>query len=92
MIVPEIANSFFSLAINGIEGIAHLDGYHVLIYLTHDDCNKEVFSKNQDENLQLIKNLLDSANPQTGISASVEKLALTTYNVCNKMSLKIPDN
>ena len=88
--MPEIANSFFSLSINGIEGIVHLNGYHVLIYLTHDDYNKEVFSKNQDENIQLIKNLLDSANPPTGISASVEKLALTTYNVCYKMSLKIP--
>ena len=88
--MPKIANNFFSLSIIEIEGIAHLYGYHVLIYLTHDDCNKEVFSKNQDENIQLIKNLLDSANSPTGIFASVEKLALTTYNVCNKMSLKIP--
>ena len=42
--------------------------------------------------IQLIKNLLDSANPHTGISASVEKLALTTYSVYNEMSLKIRDN
>ena len=88
MIVPKIANNFFSLSINEIEGIAHLNGYHVLIYLTHDDYNKEVFSKNQDVNIQLIKNLLDSANPPTGIFASVEKLALTMYNVTNEMSLK----
>ena len=88
VVVPEIANNFFSLAINGIEEIAYLNGYHVLIYLTHDDYNKEVFSKNQDVNIQLIKNLLDSANPPTGIFASVEKLALTMYNVSNEMSLK----
>ena len=62
-----------------------------MIYLTHDDYNKEVFSKNQDENIQLIKNLISSANFQTGIFASVEKLMLATYNVCNEMSLKIPD-
>lgn len=42
VVVPEIANNFFSLAINGIEEIAHLNGYHVLIYITHEDYNKEV--------------------------------------------------
>ena len=205
VVVPEIANNFFSLAINGIEEIAYLNGYHVLIYLTHDDYNKEVSilshlangrvdgilmslssethdhshleeliskeipivffdrvcesisaakvtnddydsgymatehllkqgctriaylsvsrhlsinkhrmqgyldalkayfapsdpswivhcSNNQEENIELIKNLLGSANRPTGIFASVEKLALTTYNVCNEMSLKIPDD
>ena len=39
VIMPEIANSFFSLAINAIEGIAHFNRYHVFIYLTHDDFN-----------------------------------------------------
>ena len=42
VIVPEIANSFFALAINGIESIAQEEGYHVLIYLTHEDHAKEV--------------------------------------------------
>lgn len=36
VVIPEVANNFFSLAINGIEEIAQLKGYHVLIYLTHD--------------------------------------------------------
>ena len=42
VVVPEIANNFFALAINGIESIAQERGYHVLIYLTHEDCQKEV--------------------------------------------------
>lgn len=42
VIVPEIANNFFSRAINGIERIARENGYHILIYLTNDDFQKEV--------------------------------------------------
>jgi LacI family transcriptional regulator len=41
VIIPEIANNYFTLAINGIESIAQEKGYHVLIYLTHEDFNKE---------------------------------------------------
>src|SRR5215208_7145745 len=37
VVVPEIANNFFSLAINGIQSVAREKGYHVLIYLTHED-------------------------------------------------------
>lgn len=42
VVVPEIANNFFSRAINGIERVARDKGYHVLIYLTNDDFDKEV--------------------------------------------------
>ncbi len=41
VIIPEIANNYFTLAINGIESIAQEKGYHVLIYLTHEDFTKE---------------------------------------------------
>jgi LacI family transcriptional regulator len=41
VIVPEIENNFFSQAINGIELIAQQKGYHVLIYLTHEDYQLE---------------------------------------------------
>jgi len=41
VIIPEILNNFFALAIDGIEEIAQQHGYHVLIYLTHDDHVKE---------------------------------------------------
>lgn len=42
VVIPEIANNFFALAINGIESIAQEKGYHVLIYLTHEDIQKEI--------------------------------------------------
>lgn len=42
VVIPEVANNFFALAINGIESIAQEKGYHVLIYLTHEDMQKEV--------------------------------------------------
>lgn len=42
VIIPEITNSFFSLAINGIEEVAREKGYHVLIYLTHESYDQEV--------------------------------------------------
>jgi LacI family transcriptional regulator len=41
VIVPEIANNFFSLAINGIEDVARERGYHVLIYQTHESSEIE---------------------------------------------------
>lgn len=41
VVIPEIANNFFSLAINGIEEVAQVNDYHVLIYLTHDNFEKE---------------------------------------------------
>lgn len=42
LVIPEVANNFFTLAINGIESVAQEKGYHVLIYLTHEDHAKEV--------------------------------------------------
>src|SRR5437870_6800506 len=41
VVLPEVADSFFSLAINGIEAVAQEKGYHVLIYLTHESFLKE---------------------------------------------------
>jgi LacI family transcriptional regulator len=41
VVVPEVADSFFSLAIKGIEEIAQMAGYHVLIYLTYESYVKE---------------------------------------------------
>lgn len=42
IIVPQIANNFFSQAIDGIETIAREKGYHLLIYLTGDKFESEV--------------------------------------------------
>lgn len=41
IVLPEVADSFFSVAINGIEAMAQEKGYHVLIYLTHESFEKE---------------------------------------------------
>jgi len=42
IIVPEVANNFFAKVFSGIETIAQENKYHALIYLTHDDYEKEV--------------------------------------------------
>ncbi|NBA88381.1 substrate-binding domain-containing protein [Emticicia sp. CRIBPO] len=42
VIVPEIANNFFSQAINGIENIAYNRGYHVVIFQSHESYEREM--------------------------------------------------
>lgn len=41
VVIPEVVDSFFAKAINGIESIAQEKGYHVLIYLTHERIERE---------------------------------------------------
>jgi LacI family transcriptional regulator len=41
VVIPEVADSFFSHAIKGIELIAQKKGYHVLVYLTYESFGKE---------------------------------------------------
>lgn len=41
VVLPEVTDSYFSLAINGIESVARERGYHVLIYLTHESFERE---------------------------------------------------
>jgi LacI family transcriptional regulator len=50
VIIPEIENHFFSQALNGVELIAQQKGYHVLIYLTHENTRLE------KDVLQLLRN------------------------------------
>ena len=45
-IVPQIANNFFSQAINGIEAIAYW-GYHVIIFQTHESYEREIANVQQ---------------------------------------------
>ena len=42
LVIPEVVNDFFGPVINGIESIAHEKGYHVLVYMTHEDLQKEI--------------------------------------------------
>jgi LacI family transcriptional regulator len=41
VVIPEVADSFFSQAIRGIEEIAQSKDYHVLVYLTYESTEKE---------------------------------------------------
>ncbi|MBC9931216.1 LacI family DNA-binding transcriptional regulator [Chitinophaga qingshengii] len=41
VVLPEVADSFFSIAINGIEAAVKPKGYHVIIYLTHESYDGE---------------------------------------------------
>lgn len=41
VVLPEVADNFFSLAINGIQSVCEKKGYHVLIYLSHEKFNNE---------------------------------------------------
>lgn len=47
VIVPQIANYFFSQAINGIEAIAYNRGYHVIIFQTHESYEREMANVQQ---------------------------------------------
>ena len=47
VIVPQIANNFFSQAINGIEAIAYNRGYHVIIFQTHESYEREMANVQQ---------------------------------------------
>jgi LacI family transcriptional regulator len=42
VVVCEVANNYFSQAINGIESIAYNRGYHVIITQTHESFEREV--------------------------------------------------
>src|SRR6266496_1579113 len=132
VVLPEVADSFFSLAINGIEAVAQDKGYHVLIYLTHENFSKEqsilkdfksgrvdgilisvsrettqgnhicdvqtlgipvVFCTNNEAyNYNAIKNLMSNKDHPDGLIASVEKLTITVYHVCNNLNLQIPQD
>ncbi len=50
VVIPEIENNFFSQVMNGVEDVAQKKGYHVLIYLTHEDHTRE------KDILQLLRN------------------------------------
>ena len=41
VVVCEVANDYFSQAINGIESIAYNRGYHVIITQTHESFDRE---------------------------------------------------
>lgn len=73
VVIPEVANNFFALAIKGIETIAREKGYHVLIYLTNEDLNEEL---SVTANLQSgrVDGVIFSLSGQTKDTSHLEEL------------------
>lgn len=64
VVVCEVANQFFSQAIDGIESIAYSKGYHVIISQTHDKYNREVINTEHLAN-RSVDGLLISLSAET---------------------------
>lgn len=79
VIIPEIQNHFFSQVLNGIEEIALKKGYHVLIYLTHEDVSKE------REILKLLRN-----GRVDGLLISVSNTTATFEHLQNILNNEVP--
>ena len=73
VVIPEIANNFFSLAINGAESYAQKKGYHVLIYQTHDDVQQEISIAKHLQNGR-VDGVLISLSSQTEDTAHLQDL------------------
>ncbi|MDB5119814.1 MAG: LacI family transcriptional regulator [Sphingobacteriales bacterium] len=73
VILPEVANNFFSLAIDGIEEVAQKNGFHVLIYLTHENYLKEVDIANHLMNGR-VDGILMSLSSETNNLEHLDKL------------------
>jgi LacI family transcriptional regulator len=76
VVLPEVTDSFFAQAINGIEFAAQDNGYHVLIYLTHERFEKEASIMKDIQNGR-IDGVLISVSAETAGCAHLQEL-------CNK--------
>ncbi|WP_342645934.1 LacI family DNA-binding transcriptional regulator [Mucilaginibacter sp. CSA2-8R] len=70
VVVCEVANNYFSQAINGIESIAYNSGYHVIITQTHESAAREAAN---------IQHLLSRHVDGLLISLSAETTDLSEY-------------
>lgn len=73
VIVCEIANSFFSQVINGIESIAHNDGYNVIIAQTRESFERELINL-QYLTSRSIDGLIISVSTETSDFTSFKQL------------------
>ena len=73
VVIPEVVNDFFGPLINGIESIAQEKEYHVLIYLTHEDMQKEVAITKLLQNGR-VDGIMMSLSEQTSSTAHLEAL------------------
>ena len=79
VVVPEIANNFFALAINGIQASAREKGYHVLIYVTNES------DKIESESLKHLQN-----GRVDGLLISVSNKTVTDENLLQIQEQGIP--
>lgn len=73
VVVSEVANSYFSQAINGIESIAYDRGYHVIISQTHESYDREVVNV-QHLASRSVDGLLVSLSSQTNDISHLKQL------------------
>jgi len=73
VVLPEVADNFFSLAINGIQTIAETKGYHVLIYLSHEKYSNEKVILEEFQSGR-VDGVLISISSETNTSDHINKL------------------
>ncbi|CAM3838902.1 LacI family DNA-binding transcriptional regulator [Mucilaginibacter galii] len=73
VVVCEVANNYFSQAINGIESIAYNSGYHVIITQTHESAERELANVQHLLSRQ-VDGLLVSLSAQTVDTSVYEQL------------------
>lgn len=73
VVLPEVADNFFSLAINGIQAIAETKGYHVLIYLSHEKLANEKIIL-EDFQSGRVDGVLISISSETNTGEHIDKL------------------
>jgi LacI family transcriptional regulator len=79
VVIPEIANNFFALAIDGIQNAASEKGYHVLIYVTNEN------DKVESEALTHLQN-----GRVDGLLISVSNKTVTGGNLLRIQELGLP--
>jgi LacI family transcriptional regulator len=79
VVLPEVADSFFAQAINGIESVAEEKGYHVLIYLSHESFEREE---------QILKDF--ESGRVDGVLISVAKETVRHKHITAILEKKIP--
>ncbi len=80
VVLPEVADSFFSLAINGIESVAREKGYHVLIYLTHESFEREKAILNEFKSGR-VDGILISVSEETTSSDHIKEVSSSAVPV-----------
>ncbi len=73
VVVCEVANSFFSQAIDGIESVAYAKGYHVIIAQSHDSYHREVVNMEHLAN-RSVDGLIISMSAETTDYSHIKKL------------------